>query len=149
MGRWYHWWNLKVGAPYVILWWFFLVLPDSSVKSLSHEPHHTYGRWLRKLFKRKKIPESWEEYLVHRLLTLLVFLGLLLPLLSLLYVIDELEQVPQVQNHRFSLGRGHIIQPLTQAHTLPGAQHRSELKNCMFILVMWWLISLPNFTTGV
>lgn len=23
MGRWYHWWNLKVGAPYVTLWCFF------------------------------------------------------------------------------------------------------------------------------
>lgn len=60
-------------------------------------------------------------YLVDCLLTLLVFLGLLLHLLSLLYLIDELEQVPQVQDHRLSLGRqGHIIHtPInTQTHTI-------------------------------
>lgn len=45
------------------------------------------------------------KYLVDGLLTLLVFLGLLLHLLSLLYVINELEQVPQVQNHRLGLER--------------------------------------------
>lgn len=42
-------------------------------------------------------------YLVDRLLTLLIFLGLLLHLLSLLYLVDELEQVPQVQDHGLSL----------------------------------------------
>lgn len=58
-------------------------------------------------------------YLVDRLLTLLVFLGLLLHLFSLLYLINELEQVPQVHDHRLSLGQQHIIhvirQPLTAA----------------------------------
>ena len=57
-------------------------------------------------------------YLVDRLLTLLVFLGLLLHLLPLLYLIDELEQVPQVQDHRLSLGRqGHIIHPPVNMQT--------------------------------
>lgn len=46
---------------------------------------------------------SWYKYLVDCLFTLFVFLGLLLHLLSLLYLIDELEQVPQVQNYRLSL----------------------------------------------
>lgn len=56
------------------------------------------------------------EYLVDRLLTLFVFLGLLLHLLSLLYLIDELEQVPQVQNHRLSLEHNSPIQPFSGVH---------------------------------
>lgn len=43
-------------------------------------------------------------YLVDCLLTLLVLLSLFLHLFSLFYLINELEQVPQVQNHRLSLG---------------------------------------------
>lgn len=48
------------------------------------------------MIKERAKKKSGGEYLVYRLLTLLVFLGLLFHLLSLLYLIDELEQVPQV-----------------------------------------------------
>lgn len=66
----------------------------------------------------KQVTLSWYVYLVDRLLTLLVFLGLLLHLFSLLYIVDELEQVPQVQDHRLSLGRqGHIIHTDFKTHT--------------------------------
>lgn len=52
---------------------------------------------------------SMEKYLVDRLFTLFVFLGLLLHLLSLLYLIDELEQVPQVQDYRLSLEHNRAV----------------------------------------
>lgn len=77
---------------------------------------------------RSLLTRGWEVYLVDSLLTLFVFLSLLFHLLSLLYVIDELEQVPQVQNHRLSLGRQeHIVYintiTLTETHHLQSIDH--------------------------
>ncbi len=91
-------------------------------------------------------------YLVHRLLTLLVLLGFFLHLLSLLYLIDELEQVPQVQNHRLSLGRErYITHPLTHRHTLYTLIpliRTPKLQQRLLILVIWRLmlteLALPH-----
>lgn len=85
-----------------------------------------------------------ELYLVDRLLALLVFLGLFLHLLSLLYLIDELEQVSEIQDHGLGLGkRGHIIHSLTHTtHTMHTNGHTlaaSELMKCNNLLfpTMW------------
>lgn len=65
-------------------------------------------------------------YLVDRLLTLLVFLGLFLHLFSLLYLINELEQVPQVHDHGLSLGRQHIMHIITPANRSAANSQETE-----------------------
>ena len=74
-------------------------------------PHWRLFKSLRNQVRKMTSDEvrSMEKYLVDRLFTLFVFLGLLLHLLSLLYLIDELEQVPQVQDYRLSLEHNRAV----------------------------------------
>lgn len=100
MGRWRFWWNQKVSAPRVsVLTLMFFQVVEKSGQGNDY--------WWSKV-KGKAVVSSY-EYLVDRLFTLFVFLGLLLHLLSLLYLIDELEEVPQVQYYRLSLEQNSAV----------------------------------------